>query len=165
MESESKNIFSKKIFGVLNIVDITVLLVFAIGLVAVFLIKGGAMSAKGQAMQNTVPIEIDVLLEERKISNEKQIFVSGEKTFLTIRNVPYTALNIVKSAKTAYVQEGKVVPYTYNFLVTVKDDAVNTEDGPVIGGNKIKIGLPIILEGYDYKLGGVVSDVRVLENK
>ena len=36
-----------------------------------------------------------------------------------------------------------------------------TKDGAVVGGNKIKIGLPIVLEGETYKFGGTLSDVRV----
>ena len=54
-------------------------------------------------------------------------------------------------------------PYTYNFLVTLTDKATITADGPVIGGNKIKTGLLVTLEGYKYRLNGVVSDVRVLK--
>ena len=45
----------------------------------------------------------------------------------------------------------------------MKDDAIITDDGAVIGGNKIKIGLPIIMEGFKYRINGVVSDVRVKE--
>ena len=31
-----------------------------------------------------------------------------------------------------------------------------------MGGNKIKIGLPITLEGADYKLNGIVSNITVV---
>ena len=35
-----------------------------------------------------------------------------------------------------------------------------TKDGDaVVGGNKVKIGLPITLEGAKYKLNGVISNV------
>ena len=36
-----------------------------------------------------------------------------------------------------------------------------TKDGAVVGGNKIKVGLPVTLEGMAYKLNGIISDVRV----
>ena len=30
-----------------------------------------------------------------------------------------------------------------------------------MGGNKIKMGLPVVLEGNKYKFNGTISDVRV----
>ena len=38
-----------------------------------------------------------------------------------------------------------------------------TNDGAVLGGNKIKIGLPVDIEGFNYRLSGMVTDVKVLE--
>ena len=52
-------------------------------------------------------------------------------------------------------------PFNYDFLVTVEDDAKITKDGAVVGGNKIKIGLPVTLEGVDYRLNGIVSNISV----
>ena len=50
---------------------------------------------------------------------------------------------------------------TITEVITIKDIAKITKDGAVVGGNKIKMGLPIVLEGVNYKFGGTVSDVRV----
>ena len=44
----------------------------------------------------------------------------------------------------------------YDVVVTLTDNAKITKDGAVVGGNKIKIGLPITLEGADYKFTGSV---------
>lgn len=52
-------------------------------------------------------------------------------------------------------------PFNYDFLVTLEDDAKITKDGAVVGGNKIKIGLPVTLEGVDYKLNGIVSNITL----
>ena len=53
-------------------------------------------------------------------------------------------------------------PYQYDYLVTVVDSAKITKDGDaVVGGNKVKIGLPITLEGAKYKLNGVISNIIV----
>ena len=94
---------------------------------------------------------------------------------VAIRNVPYKKLEIVNVKKThskvvifdgtkkAVAVDDPSMPYLYNYVVTVKDDAIITDDGAVIGGNKIKIGLPIIMEGFKYRINGVVSDVRVKE--
>ena len=151
---------SRKILGPLNIVDLLVIFIIAAGLLGVFIYRHGSFSEAGQAIQRQYPIEIDVFLQEARVSAPGPIFVPGEKTFITIRNVPHAELEIIKSTKTQ-VKDEPCYPYGHNFLVTVKDNAVLTPDGPVVGGNKIKIGLPIILEGYNYKLGGVVSDLRI----
>ena len=53
-------------------------------------------------------------------------------------------------------------PYQYDYLVKVVDDAKITKDGDaVVGGNKVKIGIPITLEGAKYKLNGVISNVSI----
>ncbi|OGI01096.1 MAG: hypothetical protein A2Y25_04985 [Candidatus Melainabacteria bacterium GWF2_37_15] len=152
-----------KLFGLLNAWDITIVAFIIITLLAVFLVKKGKMSASSEIIHNLAPIEIDVLLTEEKITHTQDLFVPGGKTFITIRNVPYTELEIIKSEKTPWPpnNEEPSYKYTFDYLVTVTDTAVITPDGPVIGGNKIKIGLPIMLEGSDYKLSGVVTDIRI----
>ena len=49
----------------------------------------------------------------------------------------------------------------YDIVVTLTDTAKITKDGAVVGGNKIKMGLPITLEGGNYKFNGTVSNVVV----
>ena len=101
----------------------------------------------------------------------------GDEAFITIRNVPYTKLQIVDFAyqpkkivissnnpeKPFAIVDDFSMPYQYDFLVTVLDKAKITKDrdGAVVGGNKIKIGLPITLEGKDYKFNGTVSNLHV----
>ena len=54
--------------------------------------------------------------------------------------------------------------FLYDMVVTLIDPSAKiTKDGAVVGGNKIKIGLPVTLEGPSYKLNGTVSDVRILQ--
>src|SRR5574344_342414 len=70
------------------------------------------------------------------------------------------------STKSPYMLvEDVTQPYQYDFVVTLIDEAKITKDGPVVGGNKIKIGLPIVLEGFNYRIGGTISNVQILENK
>lgn len=103
----------------------------------------------------------------------------GEKTFITIRNVPYTDLKVLdakidtkktimpnpRGGKEAFVMvEDASQAFLYDMIVTLIDEnAKITKDGAVVGGNKIKIGLPVTLEGPSYKLNGTVSDVRILQ--
>lgn len=103
----------------------------------------------------------------------------GDTTFISIRNVPYTDLKVVGSQ----IDTKKIVmpssrtkepfilvtdfsqAYMYDIIVTVVDSAKITKDGAVVGGNKIKIGLPITLEGKDYKFNGTVSNVQVISDE
>ncbi len=169
-----------KLFKVFNIFDIAVILILFITVVSALLFISGKFNNVPVSNENiiTKDVEFDVILRGEKVSRDGDIFKAGEKTFITLRNVPYTELEIVKAERTrelytvpdpenpkkALAVENPAFPNTYNFLVTVADKAVITDDGIVIKGNKIKIGLPIILEGYDYRLSGLVSDVRIKGN-
>ena len=103
----------------------------------------------------------------------------GDKTFITIRNVPYTDLKVLdakidtkktvlpnpRGGKDAFVMvDDASQAFLYDMIVTLVDEnAKITKDGAVVDGNKIKIGLPVTLEGPSYKLNGTVSDVRILQ--
>jgi len=167
-----------KLFGIFNILDLIIILVPVIAVIIIFLVNTGGFIAANPEKPQKKNVEIDVMLRGKKVSREGEIFRAGEKTFITIRNVPYTKLEIIKAERMremvaipdpknpfkAIATENPVFPNTYNYLVTISDKAVITQDGAVISGNKVKIGLPITLEGYDYRMSGVVSDVRIKEN-
>ena len=52
-------------------------------------------------------------------------------------------------------------PSLFDAVITISDVAKITKDGAVVGGNKIKMGLPVTLEGKRYKFNGTISDIRV----
>lgn len=98
-----------------------------------------------------------------------------EKTFISIRNVPYSDLDIVDvkaerkkvvlptfNNKKVVVVEDVSQSSLYDIIVTLEDTAKITKDGAVVGGNKIKMGLPITLEGEDYKFSGIVSNLQIM---
>lgn len=152
-----------------------------IAIVLVVLVVGGLIIFK---LKKTSPdivtkegnIEFQVFFKNILVTGQENPFKVGEDSFITIRNVPYTKLKIKKAdfdkkkiaipannkAKFVAVEDVSQ-PFQYDFLVTFEDKAKMTDDGAVIGGNKIKIGLPIILEGADYKFTGIVSEVKVLD--
>src|SRR5574344_799980 len=121
-------------------------------------------------------IEFQVMMRGVTISNGINPFNIGSETFITIRNVPYTKLkikNVLSDSKKILLPNptGKekfviandpAYPLLFDIIVTLEDNADITEDGAVVGGNKIKMGVPIVLEGFDYKFQGVVSSVRIL---
>ena len=167
--------FLKKIKPFDLIVIIGVIIALIVGF---FTFKNFRQTADKQ-IETTSPIVFDVYLRGITLTSSKNPIRSGEKTFISIRNVPYSDLDIVNvkserrqivlpvitnvktAAKNVLVLEDVSQPNVYDICVTLTDTAKITKDGAVVGGNKIKMGLPITLEGKDYKFNGTVADITV----
>ncbi len=157
------------------IIIIAVIAVIAIGALVYF----GKNKFSKSPVEETRKIAFQVMLKGVSVTDSKIPFVVGDESFITIRNVPYTKLQIVdvmyQPKKTVLPvnnpQQPFVViddysqPYQFDFIITLIDDAKITKDGAVVGGNKIKIGLPIVLEGFNYRIGGTISNVQILNDK
>lgn len=124
-----------------------------------------------------VKIAIQVFIRNAVLTQAKNPIVKNTQSYVTIRNVPYSKLTVIDSVairksivipvpsqgKPASAVDDISMPFQYDIIVTLTDKAKLTDDGYVAGGNKIKIGTPIVLEGFDYKLNGVVSAVEMLD--
>ena len=162
---------SKKILKKLGFVDFVII----VGVVIAILV--GLCTAKhfrqtaDKQIEATSPITFQVFLRGVTVTGQDFPIVKGSKTFITIRNVPYTELEILDVAsqpRKTFAPNSKAIVVDdpaqlalYDAIVTIKDVAKITKDGAVVGGNKIKMGLPVVLEGETYKFGGTISDVRV----
>jgi hypothetical protein len=158
-----------------SVIDYVIIAVVALVIVGVLAVKTHFHVTSANAIKDVSNVEFDVTFQSVRLTSKEDPIKAEKETFLTIRNVPYKKLEIVNIEKTrsqVVVFDGvKTVksvddpsaPLLYDYIVTVKDKATITDDGAVIGGNKIKIGLPVILEGVKYRLNGVVSDVRVVD--
>ena len=125
--------------------------------------------------ENTVVFQ--VLFRGITLTSSESPFKPMDETFITIRNVPHKKITILDAHAMPRLTvitdaRGRVsmtedvsTPFMYDCLVTVFDEGKITEDGAVLGGNKLKIGLPIILEGKNYRFGGTVSDIKILNEK
>lgn len=122
--------------------------------------------------ENTVVFQ--VFFRGITLTTPENPFKSMDESFITIRNIPHKKITVLDAhamprmtivtdakGRTTMTQDASA-PFLFDCLVTVFDDAKITEDGAVLGGNKLKIGLPIILEGKNYRFGGTVSDIKVL---
>ena len=121
-------------------------------------------------IEATSSIEFQVFLRGVTVTGDKFPILPKDKTFITIRNVPYTELNVInvnsQTRKTFSPISKSIVPdpaqpANFDAIITITDTAKITKDGAVVGGNKIKIGLPVTLEGQVYRFNGTISDVRV----
>ncbi len=168
-----------KIFGKYNVIDFTIFAVIVIIVVGFLFVKFGIHKPVAKISKGAKPVEFTITTRAYDITSKEEIFEAGDTTFITIRNVPYTKLEI-KEVKKEHMREmffnydRPEVPYLINnvaypnryvYTVTLKDKAQITSDGAVVGGNKIKIGLPVDLEGFNYRFSGTVSDVKVIDEE
>ena len=154
-----------------------IVIAIAVGLLTYFHFRGTA----DKQIEAQTTIGFQVFLRGVTLTGNESPIRPNEETFITIRNVPYTNLKVldvkIDSKKTilpnprpgedAFVMMDDVSQaFLYDIVVTLVDEnAKITKDGAVVGGNKMKIGLPVTLEGPSYKLNGTVSDVRILQPK
>ena len=160
----------------LKVTDIVI-----IALIIVFVIIGTFAVFKKKHFSN-LPIEketkinFEVFFRGVTISDTVVPFRVNDDAFITIRNVPYTKLKIVDfdgrprmksiaaNNKQGYiVVEDASMPNLYDFIVRLEDTAKKTPDGYVAGGNKIKMGIPVVIEGEKYKYTGTISNVFEVE--
>ncbi len=154
-----------------GLVDFIILAgVIAALLVGLYTVKHFRQTADKQ-IEATSQIVFQVFLRGVTVTGEEFPIKVNDKTFLTIRNVPYTELTVSNvtyqprktlspSAKSLIVDDPSQ-PALFDAAVTIKDTAKITKDGAVVGGNKVKMGLPVTLEGEKYRFNGTISDVRV----
>ena len=156
--------------------DYLIIAIVLICLIVGFLTFSGKRTTSSNQIETTTNIELEVYLRGVSVTSDEPLFKKDEETFITIRNVPYTKLKIkevkfdkrktlipsINPKKPYLVVNDDTAPYQYDYLVKIVDTAKITKDGDaVVGGNKVKIGIPITLEGAKYKLNGVISNIIV----
>jgi len=167
-----KFIDTLKKFGIANVI---ILLGIILALIVGFFTFKNFRQTADKQIEATSKISFEVFIRGVTLTGEEIPIRVNEKTFISIRNVPYSDLDIVNvkaerkkivlptvSNKKYLVVEDVSQANMYDITVTLTDVAKITKDGAVVGGNKIKMGLPITLEGKDYKFTGTVSDLKVM---
>lgn len=163
----------------LSIIDIIILVGILIALfVGIITMKQFRQTADKQ-IEATSNISFQVFLRGVTVTGVDFPIKSEQSTFITIRNVPYTELKVldvnyaprmmainsdVKGEKYILIKD-PAQPSIYDAIITITDSAKITKDGAVVGGNKIKMGLPVTLEGKNYKFNGTISDIKVLKTE
>lgn len=160
-------------------VDLIIVAGVLIALVVGFLTYKNFRQTASKQIEATSQISFDVFIRGITYTGSEALMKAGEKTFISIRNVPYSDLEIInvrmerkktvlpilmpskKVQKNVLIVDDISQSNLYDIVVTLTDTAKITKDGAVVGGNKIKIGLPITLEGENYKFNGTVSDLKV----
>ncbi len=163
----------------LRLVDGLIILSVILALIVGFLTYNHFRQTASNKVESTQKIAFQVFLRGVTITGNVSPIKVPDKTFISIRNVPYTDLQVIdvkidtkkivmpstKTKQPFILLDDYGQAFMYDIIVTVIDTAKMTKDGAVVGGNKIKIGLPITLEGKDYKFNGTVSNIQELTSQ
>ena len=162
-------------FKNIKIVDYIIIVGLLLALIVGYITYKNFRQTASKQIEATSKISFQIFMRSVTLTGENVPLRAGEKTFISIRNVPYSDLDILEvkaerkkivlpviNTKKVMVVEDVSQANMYDIVVTLTDTAKITKDGAVVGGNKIKIGLPITLEGKDYKFSGTVSDLKVM---
>ena len=154
------------------IIILFIIILVVIGTLAVFKKK----NFSNLPIEKEAKIQFEVFFRGVTISDTQSPFKIGEDAFITIRNVPYTKLKIVgmdvsqrkiiipaNNEKGFLIADDISMPNLYDFVVRLEDTAKKTTDGYVAGGNKIKMGIPVVIEGPKYKYTGTISNVQEVQ--
>lgn len=157
----------------INLLDLLLILTVVLSITGYTLAQAQKLPVN-KLIQNKEKIAIEIFVPDIFTNNNDEIFKVKEKTALTIRNRPYTKLTILKIESkpklitlTNNIGTYKTIvdPTKVNFkdyYITLTDTALKTSDAYVIGGNKIKIGNQVELEGFNYRVSGKVINVYSL---
>ncbi|MEG4840037.1 MULTISPECIES: DUF4330 domain-containing protein [unclassified Microcoleus] len=166
-----------RLFGKLSILDVGAALIVLLVAVGIFFFPGTSGGSVAQVGTSIKPVEIDAIAIGLKGTNVQDLFKPGDKINVVIRNQPSGQITI-KSAKTltrtlAVPQPNgtlKALPdpreeeaFSKNMMFTLEGKGQLTENGPVLGNTKVKIGTTLELEGNKYIFNASVIDVRVKE--
>ncbi|PPS44251.1 DUF4330 domain-containing protein [Chroococcidiopsis sp. TS-821] len=165
-----------RLFGKLSILDLGAALVILLVIVGIFFFPGTSGSV-AQVGVTTKPIEVDLVVRGLNVRDPQQLFneglKEGGKTNIIIRNQPYGQIE-VKSVKQLprtllvpqpdgsirEMTDPRANQFSTDMLLTLAGRAQITSTGPVLGNSKLKIGMPVELEGFNYNFNATVIDVR-----
>lgn len=169
-----------RLFGKVNILDLGAALVMLLVAVAVFLVPGTSGSSVARLGVQTEPVQVDTIVRGLTVSDPAALVQSlqeSKKVNVIIRNQPYGELDVVgvkQLPRSVAVPQpdGTVISlpdprpeldFTLDMMITLAGDAQITDDGPVLGNNKVKVGTPLELEGQTFRFNAPVVGVRIQE--
>jgi Domain of unknown function (DUF4330) len=169
-----------RLFGKLSLLDLGAALIVLAAIVSIFIFPGSSGSV-AQIGTKVKPIEMDLVVRGLSVRDPNTLLrelSSSKKTAIIIRNEPHGEVEVkkIEPLKRLVVvpqPDGsvKALPdprpleesFSTDLLMTLADEAEITEDGPVIGGQKVKIGTVLELDGPTYNFRGSVIEVRFLQ--
>lgn len=168
-----------RLFGKISILDLGAALTILLVIVGIFVVPGKSGTST-IAQVTTKPIEVDVIVRGLSVRNPQSLinqFNEEKKTNIVIRNQPAGQVAI-KSVETlprtilvpqpdggikALSDPRPEANYSQDMIITLSGQAQMTDTGAVMGGQKVKIGTLIELEGQNYNFNTSTIDVRQIQ--
>jgi hypothetical protein len=161
---------SGRLFGKFNVIDFSALAMLLLVALGILLVQSGLYRTSGQQVKGESDIEYTIALRNVK-TFQPDLFKKGNQLSITIRNQPRGNVLItdsqvtpkkmvVPSGQSYQVINDPIDTNGFDYIVKLRDHAVITGDGYVTNGIKVKIGLPIEVEGFNYRLPAVIADIR-----
>ena len=158
-----------RLFGKFNVLDAGLVMLLALGGLGLFLVQSNLHATSKAMVQGETDLDIRVMFTLR--SEDAQLLKAGDETHITVRNQPRGAVQIVDVQKvpvqvmlalngTPTAVTDTTEKHVYSYWVTLRDHATITKEGYVAEGVKIKVGVPVDLEGFKYFVHGGIVDVR-----
>jgi hypothetical protein len=163
-----------KLLGRFNILDSVFAGAVTLGLLGIFLVQSGTHVTSGQMVEGESDIAVTVQIPNLKTLDSK-LFEPGKMTAITIRNQPRgevkiesvdmhpVRMTLANAAGKPLLVDDLSQANGYDYLITLRDHAKVTKEGYVAEGVKVKIGLPIELEGFKYRVYGKIVDVEAVQ--
>ena len=167
-----------RLFNTISILDLGAALVILLVIIGIFIFPGtsGSVAQVGGAKS----IEMDVLIQGLRIENPETLENELEEkktTQLIIRNQPHgqvevTSVELLPRMVTVPQPDGSVAAkldprpekrFETDWLITLAGEAKVTDDGVVLGSNKVKIGTTVELEGFGYNFRGSIVKLTIPE--
>jgi hypothetical protein len=162
---------SGKLFGKINVIDFSGLALALLITLGIMAVQSGMYKTSGQVIKGEGDIRYTIYIRNLK-TQQPDIFVPGHKLSITIRNQPRGEVQIVQVKQTPKrtsfmlptgtlkTMEDPADPLGNDYMVTLRDHALFTNDGYVTEGIKVKIGLNIEVEGKNYRVPGMIIGVE-----
>jgi hypothetical protein len=167
-----------RLFGKLSILDLGAAGVILLVIIGIFFFPGTPLTQSLVAQTRFKPIEVEVLVRGLSVSDFQGLldeFKAETKTSIVIRNQPAGTIDIIAAKplpRTTPVPQPdgtvKALPdprpeinMIQDLIITLAGKADITDDGVVLeGSKKVKIGIPIQLQGKMYDFNGTVTSVK-----
>jgi hypothetical protein len=171
-----------RLFGQLSILDLGAAGVILLVIIGIFFFPGTPLTQSLVAQTKYKPIEVEVLVRGLSVADFQGLlneFKQETKTSIVIRNQPAGTIDIIDAEplpRTTPVPQPdgtvKALPdprpeinMIQDLIITLAGKADVTDDGVVLeGSKKVKIGIPIQLQGKMYDFNGTVISVKTNES-
>jgi hypothetical protein len=164
-----------RIFGIISLLDLGAALIILMVAVGIFVLPGSSgKSIIAQA--NAASIELTAIVRGLNVLDPQVVLdeFKAEKTSIIIRNQPagqVEVINVQELPRNLAVPQPdgsvKSLPdprpesnYSRDMLLTIKGRGDVTSTGMVLGGQKVKIGTVLELEGKNYNFNASVVGIN-----